>query len=426
MKYNFDEVIDRSNNRSSKYDERLKKFGTEDVIPLWVADMDFKTAQPIIDACKKKAEEGIWGYTSRPASYFEAVQEWEEKYYGWKPETSHMSWCLGVVQTMAALMKIYTMPGDKVLIQTPVYSEFYDIPEAIGRVVEENPLVEENGSWHVDYEDFERKVKECKVFLLCNPHNPLGLVWDKEDLENEYTRFAQQYDELKMTISNDSLAQLLDQEQLKTQRLLEELRTVKSTNATEIRRLKKELATLRKVMIGYINQIDSLNKLTEQQKLVIADVTKKYNQASQQISNLSEEKKNLNKKVTLAAQLDATNIRIEPRNKRGKVAKKVKDVVKLAISFTVVKNITAENGERTIYIRITKPDNDVLTKSASNTFPYENRTLVYSIKKYIEYNGEEQNINVFWDVEEFLYAGNYRVDIFEGGNLIGSQTFMLD
>ena len=426
MTYQFDAVVDRSGNHSAKYDERKKKFGTEDVIPLWIADMDFKTAQPIIDACKKKAEEGIWGYTSRPASYFEAVQEWEEKYYGWKPETSHMSWCLGVVQTMAALMKIYTMPGDKILIQTPVYSEFYDIPEAIGRVVVENPLVEENGSWHVDYEDFERKVKECKVFLLCNPHNPLGLVWDKEDLENEYTRFAQQYDELKMTISNDSLAQLLDQEQLKTQRLLEELRTVKSTNATEIRRLKKELATLRKVMIGYINQIDSLNKLTEQQKLVIADVTKKYNQASQQISNLSEEKKNLNKKVTLAAQLDATNIRIEPRNKRGKVAKKVKDVVKLAISFTVVKNITAENGERTIYIRITKPDNDVLTKSASNTFPYENRTLVYSIKKYIEYNGEEQNINVFWDVEEFLYAGNYRVDIFEGGNLIGSQTFTLN
>ena len=101
-------------------------------------------------------------------------------------------------------------------------------------------------------------------------------------------------------------------------------------------------------------------------------------------------------------------------------------MVKLAISFTIVKNITAENGERTIYIRITKPDNDVLTKSASNTFPYENRTLVYSIKKYIEYNGEEQNINVFWDVEEFLYAGNYRVDIFEGGNLIGSQTFTLN
>ena len=116
---------------------------------------------------------------------------------------------------------------------------------------------------------------------------------DKEDLENEYTRFAQQYDELKLTVSNDSLADLLAQEQVKTQRLLEELRTVKSSNATEIRRLKKELATLRKVMIGYINQIDSLNKLTAQQKQVIAEVTQKYNAASRQINNLSEEKKNL-------------------------------------------------------------------------------------------------------------------------------------
>ena len=249
---------------------------------------------------------------------------------------------------------------------------------------------------------------------------------DKEDLENEYSQFVQKYDELKFTVTNDSLALLLEQEQLKTQRLLEELRTVKSSNATEIRRLKKELATLRKILVGYVNQIDSLDRINKRQQQVIADVTQKYNTASQQISTLSKEKENLDKKVTLAAQLDVTNIRIEPRNKRGKVAKKVKDIVKLAISFTVVKNITAENGERTIYIRITKPDNDALTKSASNTFSYENRTLTYSIKKYIEYNGEEQNVHVFWDVEEFLYAGNYRLDIFEGGNLIGSQKFTLD
>ena len=249
---------------------------------------------------------------------------------------------------------------------------------------------------------------------------------DKEDLENEYSSFVQRYDELKFKVSNDSLAQLLDQEQLKTQRLHEELRTVKSSNATEIRRLKKELASLRKILVSYVSQIDSLDRINKRQQQVIADVTQKYNTASQQISTLSKEKENLDKKVTLAAQLDVTNIRIEPRNKRGKVAKKVKDIVKLAISFTVVKNITAENGERTIYIRITKPDNDALTKSASNTFSYENRTLTYSIKKYIEYNGEEQNVNVFWDVEEFLYAGNYRLDIFEGGNLIGSQKFTLD
>lgn len=249
---------------------------------------------------------------------------------------------------------------------------------------------------------------------------------DKKELENEYTQFSRQYDELKITITNDSLGTLLEQEQLKTQRLLEELRTVKTTNATEIRRLKKELATVRRVMMGYLQQIDSLNALANRQQKVIAEVTQKYNQASRQINTLSEEKKNLDKKVTLAAQLDATNIRIEPRNKRGKKAKKVKDIVKFAINFTIVKNITAETGERILYIRITKPDNDVLTKSASNTFPYENRTLNYSIKKYIEYNGEEQEVNVYWDVEEFLYAGSYRVDIFEGGNLIGSQKFSLD
>ena len=249
---------------------------------------------------------------------------------------------------------------------------------------------------------------------------------EKEDLENEYTRFAQQYDELKLTVSNDSLSILLEQEQIKTQRLLEELRTVKSSNATEIRRLKKELASLRKIMIGYIKQIDSLNKLTNQQKQVIAEVTQKYNAASRQISNLSEEKKNLNKKVTLAAQLDATNIWIEPKNKRDKKVKKVKDIVKFAIGFTIVKNITAETGERTLYVNIYKPNNEVLTKNAANTFEYENRSLPYSIKKYIEYNGEEQSITVFWNVEEYLSAGTYRVDIFADGTMIGSQRFELE
>ena len=249
---------------------------------------------------------------------------------------------------------------------------------------------------------------------------------EKEDLENEYTRFAQQYDELKLTVSNDSLSILLEQEQIKTQRLLEELRTVKISNATEIRRLKKELASLRKIMIGYINQIDSLNKLTNQQKQVIAEVTQKYNAASRQISNLSEEKKNLNKKVTLAAQLDATNIWIEPKNKRDKKVKKVIDIVKFAIGFTIVKNITAETGERTLYVNIYKPNNEVLTKNAANTFEYENRSLPYSIKKYIEYNGEEQSITVFWNVEEYLSAGTYRVDIFADGTMIGSQRFELE
>lgn len=183
MKYNFDEVIDRSNNRSSKYDERKKKFGTEDVIPLWVADMDFKTAQPIIDACQKKALEGIWGYTSRPESYFEAVKDWEKKRNDWETDIALMSWSLGVVPAMAAIINVFSKKGEKIMIQTPVYSEFYDITEALEREVVENQLVQKSGVWSIDFEDFEKNVKSCSIFLLCSPHNPLGIVWTVEELK---------------------------------------------------------------------------------------------------------------------------------------------------------------------------------------------------------------------------------------------------
>ena len=182
MKYNFDEVIDRTGNRSAKYDERNKKFGTDDVIPLWVADMDFRTAQPIIDACEQKAREGIWGYTSRPESYFQAVQNWEVRRNGWKPDTELMSWSLGVVPAMNAIVRLFSEPEDKVLIQTPVYPEFYEIVEHSGRQVAENQLVESEGRWQTDFDDFARKAKECRIFLLCSPHNPIGRVWTKEEL----------------------------------------------------------------------------------------------------------------------------------------------------------------------------------------------------------------------------------------------------
>uniref|UniRef100_UPI003FF15630 hypothetical protein n=1 Tax=Phocaeicola sp. TaxID=2773926 RepID=UPI003FF15630 len=249
---------------------------------------------------------------------------------------------------------------------------------------------------------------------------------EKEEMENEYSNFANQYDELQIKINNDSLYQKLEQEKLKTQRLLEELRQVKSSNAAEIMRLRKELKTVRAVMRTYIIQIDSLNRIKQQLTSENQSVKKKYNEATQQISSLSEEKKTLNEKVTLASQLDATHITVTPTNKRGKKTDRIKRITRLDISFTVVKNITAETGQRTLYVRITKPNQEVLTKSAANTFPYENRNIAYSIKKYIEYTGEEQNVAVYWNVEEFLQAGTYRVDIFADGNLIGSQTFDLD
>lgn len=248
---------------------------------------------------------------------------------------------------------------------------------------------------------------------------------EKEEMENEYTTYATQYDELQVQINNDSLRQKLESEQLRTQRLLEELRQVKSSNAAEIMRLKKELKTVRAVLRSYVIQIDSLNRLNEALTTENKEVKQKYNEATRQINTLAEEKKNLNEKVALAAQLDATNIVVEGKNKRGKETQKVKNVKKLAVSFTLVKNITAQTGERTLYVRITQPGNEVLSKNASDTFNYENRELQYSIKKYIEYTGEEQTVTVYWDVEEYLAAGTYNVYIFADGVMIGSNSFSL-
>lgn len=248
---------------------------------------------------------------------------------------------------------------------------------------------------------------------------------EKEEMENEYTSYATQYDELQVQINNDSLRQKLEKEQLRTQRLLEELRQVKSSNAAEITRLKKELKTVRAVLRSYVVQIDSLNRLNEALTTENKEVKKKYNEATRQINTLAEEKKSLNEKVALAAQLDATNITVTPKNKRGKETQKVKDVKKFAVAFTLVKNITAQTGDRTLYIRITQPGNEVLSKSSSDTFKYENRELQYSIKKYIEYTGEEQTVTVYWDVEEYLAAGTYNVYIFSDGIMIGSNSFNL-
>jgi cystathionine beta-lyase len=188
MKYNFDIVVDRSENRAGKYDERQKKFGATDVIPLWVADMDFQTAQPIIDACVEKAMEGIWGYTYRPDSYFDAILGWQLRRHGWKIDKEKVSWSLGVVPALSAIVKVFTNKGDSVMIQTPVYSEFYDVTEAWERKVVENQLVERDGEWTIDFADFEEKAKDpdVKIFLLCSPHNPLGIVWTKEQLQKMF------------------------------------------------------------------------------------------------------------------------------------------------------------------------------------------------------------------------------------------------
>ena len=182
MKYNFDAVVDRKDNCAAKYDERVTKFVTDQVIPLWMADMDFKTAQPIIDALTARAQEGIWGYTSRPAHYFEAIRGWQKRRNNWEIDPELMSFSLGVVQSISAMVRLFTPEGGSVLIQPPVYSEFYDMTEASGRKVVENHFVERDGKWEMDWADFEAKLEQSDLFLLCNPHNPLGIVWTPEEL----------------------------------------------------------------------------------------------------------------------------------------------------------------------------------------------------------------------------------------------------
>ena len=249
---------------------------------------------------------------------------------------------------------------------------------------------------------------------------------EKIEMENEYSTFATQYDEMQILISNDSLVAQLEREKLRTQQLLEELRATKASNAAEITRLKKELQTVRTVMRSYVMQIDSLNQANAKLAKENKRVRTQYAEATKRVEVLQEEAKNLSDKVTLAAQLDATNIRIEPRNKRGKETYSVKSVIKFAIDFTIVKNITAPTGERTIYVRIAKPDGTVLTKSTSHTFSYENTKLEYSIKKIIEYTGEEQSVTVYWDVEEFLNPGEYTVYLFSDGVMIGERNFTME
>lgn len=243
---------------------------------------------------------------------------------------------------------------------------------------------------------------------------------DKREMENEYADFARQYNEMKTQINNDSLMAQLEHEQQRTQELLEELQRTKAQDAREITRLKKELATMRQVLKSFVAEIDSLNRLNEQLMDENADLRQQREVQQQQISSLAEEKESLSDKVAIASQLDATGIRVSALNKKGKAAKKVADVKKFQISFSVARNVTAAAGNRSIFVRILKPTGEVL--DGGGTFAFENRKLEYSIRKDIEYNGEETPVTVYWDVNEMLLAGQYRVQIFADGKNIGGSS----
>ena len=249
-------------------------------------------------------------------------------------------------------------------------------------------------------------------------------VLDKESLEDEFNELSLQYEGYKFNIGNDSLLNLLSTEQAKVQRLQEELRTVKATNTKEIARLKKELQTLRKIMRNYVVQIDSLNRANEQLKVEKNEAVKKYKQASSTATTLKKEKEKLTERVTLASRLDATGINVTPVNGRGKKAKVIKKMEQFVVDFRISKNITAPVGEKTIYVRIMKPDDE--KEFPHIRFTFEGKEINYSMKKLVEYDGEELPVTMYWNIEEFLSPGTYRVDIFADGNLIGRKSFTLE
>lgn len=183
MKFSFDKIIDRTNNFSAKWSEMNKNFGTNNLLPMWVADMDFLTAPCVMEALKDRLEQGIFGYTTRPSSYNESIVNWLDNRFSWKINQEWLMFSPAVITSISLLIQNLTQKNDKIMIQEPVYSPFHNIVESNERSLVISPLVKlDDGSYVMDYEDIESKIKDVKVFILCNPHNPVGRVWTREEL----------------------------------------------------------------------------------------------------------------------------------------------------------------------------------------------------------------------------------------------------
>ena len=182
MKYDFDTVIDRRGSFCFKYDGLKEVYGREDLIPLWIADMDFQVAPQIKAAMQKRLDHGIFGYNQRLPIYYETVINWAKKRYGYEPQEDWIMTSPGIMPAVNLAVMQLTEPGDSVLIQTPVYQPFFSAVTAHNRKLVTNPLIPENGHYEIDFEDFEKKLKEVKLFILCSPHNPVGRRWTDEEL----------------------------------------------------------------------------------------------------------------------------------------------------------------------------------------------------------------------------------------------------
>lgn len=243
---------------------------------------------------------------------------------------------------------------------------------------------------------------------------------DKREMENQYAEFASQYGELKKSVKDDSLIMRLNEEQARAEALLKELQNTKANSSAEILRLKKELATVRAVLRDYIRQVDSLHQVNQMligerdEALAVAERTRMEN------SNIQAQNTHLNEKVAIAAQLNATGVSISPLKKNGKAARRSKDITRFGITFTITRNVTANAGNRTVYVRLLKPNQQVAGQSGN--FQYENRSIGYSAARTIEYTGEETRVTLYVPISEYLSAGTYTAYVFADGQMIGSGS----
>lgn len=183
-KYNFDEIIPREGTNSLKYDARKQVFNSSDILPLWVADTDFKTPDFIVNAIKKRAEHEIFGYTFKPDSYYRSIIGWMQRRHNWSIKKEWISFSPGVVAGLTCAIKAFSNPGDGVVVQPPVYSPFFSCVEGTGREIVRNPLIIKNNRYTFDFHNLKSQInKKTRLLLLCNPHNPGGMVWKNEELE---------------------------------------------------------------------------------------------------------------------------------------------------------------------------------------------------------------------------------------------------
>ena len=267
-----------------------------------------------------------------------------------------------------------------------------------------------------------RSERESETIMQEKQEMEELVALEKEEMMNDLTKAQTEYQELIVRINNDSLKFKLEREQMRTQALIEELERTKATNYAEITRLKKELKTLREVLKDYTRQIAELSSENETLKQENSAVKEKYKKAAKQIDNLANEKEILSEKVSLASQLDATDVSITMLRKNGRDTEKIKRAKQIKVSFTIAKNITSTTGNKTVYVRILQPDLESLKKSESNLFRYENRSISYSMKKEFEYTGEEITLDTYWNIEETLQEGEYQAFIFVDGNMIGKGS----